>query len=93
MQQRVTVAITDSSKILSVVQQMLKTPQPFHKIETGLALPVQFSGVFVSLQFVVSVYSKLFIVLHYMDGNGDHNHFIGLCHIELQMVLLAPHVH
>lgn len=86
MQQRVTVAITDSSKILSVVQQMLKNPSAISQNRDR-------ASVFVSLQFVVSVYSKLFIVLHYMDGNGDHNHFIGLCHIELQMVLLAPHVH
>lgn len=86
MQQRVTVAITDSSKILSVVQQILKNPSAISQNRDR-------ASVFVSLQFVVSVYSKLFIVLHYMDGNGDHNHFIGLCHIELQMVLLAPHVH
>lgn len=86
MQQRVTVAITDSSKILSVVQQMLKNPSAISQNRDR-------ASVFVSLQFVVSVYSKLFIVLHYMDGNGDHNRFIGLCHIELQMVLLAPHVH
>lgn len=86
MQQRVTVAITDSSKILSVVQQMLKNPSAISQNRDR-------ASVFVSLQFVVSVYSKLFIVLHYMDGNGDHNHFIDLGHIELQMVLLAPHVH
>lgn len=86
MQQRVTLAITDSSKILSVVQQILKKPSAISQNRDR-------ASVFVSLQFVVSVYSKLFIVLHYMDGNGDHNHFIGLCHIELQMVLLAPHVH
>lgn len=47
----------------------LKRPQPPYKIETAPALPVEYSGIFNPVQFIVHVCFEVFIVSHYIHIN------------------------
>ncbi|KAL7849955.1 hypothetical protein SRHO_G00193040 [Serrasalmus rhombeus] len=79
-------------------------PQAPQKIETTLALPVEGISVLSPVQFIVNIHTQIFVILHSVhtdpaDGHRGHrclvppqvhHQFLCLCHIELQVVPLAP---